>query len=889
MAMPTMSCRILVLLVVGSLLNTSLPESKYFTVAADTGTDADADADASADEEHVSDSEFVCNAYLAPSTLPGSGLGVFAGAKGYKKGEILTKTLGDHIIPIVDMKMFQADDRTGIYDASNKTDRTKYFIVDQYTWNVQNFGMGMHLTTGELDIVSPGIGAVGNCAMDFVNVEEGDCELGLLPSDPTKDEENETETGWGSWSSWIWGKTEEDEDKDSYHIHRSKDPGAGAFTPSHTRMAWAEKDIAPNSELFISYGNSWFLKRVHQLGTIPVEGDHDTAAGLWEQFNKDFLGRRNNNLDSDGKDDDDDGNDDELVRVHREFWDTIVATHVKNTYTTSRIFAALPKDAASEEYDAMLTHPGGYKGVKQEKMRRSPEWLAENGVCADAVRIGRSTLPNQQAGHGAFAKTFFDTGAVILSAPLLHIPNKAILDTYYKNDDLQQKMEAAIEFGHDEAEDIEKASDRGNTRDKKNMMKQFEPGIGNIKTGEQLLLNYAYGHRDSTMILCAYGPGVQLINHNQTLANARLQWAEPHRSNHHPHLLTKSVAYIQQNFPMESVLGLEIVATKPIHKDEEIFLDYGDEWEEAWQKHLQQWEPLKGSDRYLSAIDLNTLPKYTRKPLPNIHDTHNTTELAALASHGGANGNGNGDIVPYPRTVRLRMDANWVNATLREAVGDDAIIGSTKDFLYEVLTIVRSGTSLVDKHKFYKEDPKLWASLTPEQKQIVREEFEKDKAKAKAKAAGNPESDVDADTNVDSDSDPSLYTVVARMNAEYRNIDMDEAKSLIDQLNKGGKTNDIVTVLNVPRRGLKFEDLSYTTDQFLSNAFREYIRIPDDIFPDAWKNIQTPQQKHAHYWKYRTEGWQKGGGHRDIDGDAESFEPDGLTAGELEDNKLPTA
>jgi hypothetical protein len=38
-----------------------------------------------------------------------------------------------------------------------------------------------------------------------------------------------------------------------------------------------------------------------------------------------------------------------------------------------------------------------------------------------------------------------------------------------------------------------------------------------------------------------------------------------------------------------------------------------------------------------------------------------------------------------------------------------------------------------------------------------------------------------------------------------------------------------------------FEDRPYTSDMFLTNAFRHDIRILDDIFPDAWKSLFSAQ------------------------------------------------
>eukprot|EP00980_Cylindrotheca_fusiformis_P003666 scaffold818_cov136-Cylindrotheca_fusiformis.AAC.32 len=50
-------------------------------------------------------------------------------------------------------------------------------------------------------------------------------------------------------------------------------------------------------------------------------------------------------------------------------------------------------------------------------------------------------------------------------------------------------------------------------------------------------------------------------------------------------------------------LAFDYVATRDIDEGEELFLDYGDAWEEAWQRQLAQWE--KGPENYLSARGWN--------------------------------------------------------------------------------------------------------------------------------------------------------------------------------------------------------------------------------------------------------------------------------------------
>jgi hypothetical protein len=74
----------------------------------------------------------------------------------------------------------------------------------------------------EVNVASPGFGAAANSFMDFINVDEG----------------------YGTHSV-------------AQDLHRSKDPGAGAFSYWHSRMGTASAEIEAGQELFVSYGNHW--------------------------------------------------------------------------------------------------------------------------------------------------------------------------------------------------------------------------------------------------------------------------------------------------------------------------------------------------------------------------------------------------------------------------------------------------------------------------------------------------------------------------------------------------------------------------------------------------------------------------------------------------------
>jgi len=61
-------------------------------------------------------------------------------------------------------------------------------------------------------------------------------------------------------------------------------------------------------------------------------------------------------------------------------------------------------------------------------------------------------------------------------------------------------------------------------------------------------------------------------------------------------------------------LILEIFALRDILKGEELFLDYGKEWESAWKKHERNWSSVQGAEHYVYPADMNlNLPFRTRK------------------------------------------------------------------------------------------------------------------------------------------------------------------------------------------------------------------------------------------------------------------------------------
>jgi hypothetical protein len=203
---------------------------------------------------------------------------------------------------------------------------------------------------------------------------------------------------------------------------------------------------------------------------------------------------------------------------------------------------------------------------KYVKPLHSVEKLEKDGWCIDNLEVRQSFLP--MAGRGAFAKRFLAAGTVIAPAPLQCFKDRKIF----------QKTEP-----------------------------------------EQLYVNYCLQPRDSKMIFYPYGTVVNLINHSKERANVHWQWSK--NKMHHADWLKMSY---DEFWDVTSPGGLilEIVASRDISPGEELFLDYGDAWEEAWNHHVEAWTPPAGAEDYVYPEDmsetdtLRTVKEQKENPYP---------------------------------------------------------------------------------------------------------------------------------------------------------------------------------------------------------------------------------------------------------------------------------
>jgi hypothetical protein len=327
------------------------------------------------------------------------------------------------------------------------------------------------------------------------------------------------------------------------NLHRGRDPGAGASTFYHDiHFMTRRRPVEAGAELFVEYGDEWFSDRTKDLGVIPLSRDFLQADKLLRQIWDTVDGKLTTDL---------------AAKVWK-----VALTAIGNN---QRLRIALPDNVTDVE---RVLDVGGSASNSVPGRIKSPEWLEENGRCLDNIQPGDSTI--LQAGKGAFATRHIAKGTIVAPLPLVHL-RRHHMDVY---DRITESEDSFI-----------------------------PPRVHII--GKQLLLNYCYGHPESSIILFPYSPVVNYVNHHPTDFNVKLQWSQ--LPNHKVSWLEKTPEDLARD---ESHAGLilEMVAARDIGAGEEVLLNYGDSWDASWEHYRAAvFDPVDGDKKYVSSAELNAL------------------------------------------------------------------------------------------------------------------------------------------------------------------------------------------------------------------------------------------------------------------------------------------
>jgi len=312
--------------------------------------------------------------------------------------------------------------------------------------------------------------------------------------------------------------------------------------------------------------------------------------------------------------------------------------------------------------------------------------------------------------------------------------------------------------------------------------------------GQHLLLNYCFSHRHSSMLLCPSTHGA-LINHDSISPNAEYQWSSSWDATT-KQWLNMSYHDIEQQF--SKGLSMDIIATRDILAGEEILFDYGIEWREAWNKHVETYtsqEKGTAASSYQMNKKLHQIRTITEQkinPYPsNIMTVCYYHEEELEPSTDGSESmiepllsdydNDNGDIL-LSKFLQEKEQLEDSTFTFNQFVQNDSIAFVDIPFVDDSQ---RNSNPFIP----YPQGKSYWPCKA----------YEKNESSA-------------------------LYTVRIYQSPNYEDTDWTEEKSF-------------QFAINYPREYIHYVNRPYKSDFFLRNAFRHAIHIHDHLFPDAWKNL----------------------------------------------------
>ena len=298
--------------------------------------DDDNDQTCKQQKQQKADDEPFCGVYMAPSTIGVANMGIYTNMD-LQKGDVVN--FPDIAVPL----LF----RDWAYHGENPDG----MLWDRYIWDgpVAN----IEPKSSDLDredagaVFIPGVGCTVNSRLEMNNIY--------------------------STHGSIY---------DTAGLHRSRDPGSGAFSPYHSSQTTAKFAIKAGNELFAAYGDHWIPEIPGAI--ITFNENMDNADEFLDEYVAWVSKMKKEGL---------------TPEMAESLWNL---TSKEFPYA-SHILGALPQ----QEYKVveaelqLKTEPSTTRHFVRQIGVQTTEWLKENGKCQDHMRPGRSTIA--QAGRGAFA------------------------------------------------------------------------------------------------------------------------------------------------------------------------------------------------------------------------------------------------------------------------------------------------------------------------------------------------------------------------------------------------------------------------------------------------------------------------------------------------------
>jgi len=541
-----------------------------------------------------------CRLYMAPSSIPNSGLGIFAGV------DIPSKSFADLnpqcVIPLLDIQ-----DHTPLYDNS---------ILSNYPWI--GASKGVHLEANSTALLYPNLGMLANSHLGLANVQQEDI---MRP-------------------------------RFDMLANRTLNPGVGAMTSYDGFSFVTDTDLVVGDELFVDYGEGYFHGREKVWDTFfPTAANYEKADEILRNF-----------IDSLGE---------ELEDEQQQMWDKIISALENQAYdlkdddddgdyheeeeeekddagdlSQKRIAHALPKSIKDLPRVAEI----GTARNSVPNSNRPLEYLQTHGICLDNLRVGKSSI--SQAGNGAFATNYIKSDSTIVPAPLVPI-HRHLLNMSFLDLDLNESIET-----------------------------------------NQLLLNYCFGHPSSSLLFFPYSSTVQFINHDGEKPNAYIRWSTSEMNRHE--MLEKDVNDVYTG------LLLEVVALRDIEIGDEVKIDYGIEWESAWNDHVESFKVPEGE------LEIN--PHSIAETLMNEENENKPFRTIEEQKEN-----------PYPACIRTACHSVEYNGSWMYAKHEFRSLR-----FCDVLERVRKGSSYWYKVRAFTTEEELEEEDADEDVQLKKDEHEED-------------------------------------------------------------------------------------------------------------------------------------------------------------------